>query len=171
MLPLCFPAILRKQEAEQNFIIIEKAGPTRLRFFLMSRKTEEEAAAVSGLENSMITARIGDCHRSRSFGFSQTGLRPLIRMKSVRNENTPSRLCSAGAKRPQQKIALAQKTGGLFAPVAKVFLQSNDFKIKILTLEENNINILIKVCISPHILCDVSCGDHDCKENPSCLIR
>ena len=170
MLPLCFPAILRKQKAEQNFIIIEKAGPTRLRFFLMSRKTEEEAA-VSGLENSMITARIGDCHRSRSFGFSQTGLRPLIRMKSVRNENTPSRLCSAGAKRPQQKIALAQKTGGLFAPVAKVFLQSNDFKIKILTLEENNINILIKVCISPHILCKVSCGDHDCKENPSYLIR
>ena len=92
-------------------------------------------------------------------------------MKSVRNENTPSRLCSAGAKRPQQKIALAQKTGGLFAPVAKVFLQSNDFKIKILTLEENNINIMIKVCISPHILCDVSCGDHDCKENPLCLIR
>jgi len=45
----------------------------------MSRKTEEEAAAVSGLENSMITARIGDCHRSRSFGFSQTGLRPLIK--------------------------------------------------------------------------------------------
>lgn len=137
----------------------------------MSRKTEEEAAAVSGLENSMITARSGDCHRSRSFGFSQTGLRPLIRMKSVRNENTPSRLCSAGAKRPQQKIALAQKTGGLFAPVAKVFLQFNDFKIKILTFEENNINILIKVCISPHILCKVSCGDHDCKENPSCLIR
>ena len=40
-----------------------------------------------------------------------------------------------------------------------------------MTLEENNINILTKVCISPHILCEVSCGDHDCKENPSCLIR
>ena len=171
MLPLCFPAILRKHEAEQNFIIIEKAGPTRLRLFLMSRKTEEEAAAVSGLKNSMIIARIGGCHRPRSFGFSQTGLRPLIRMKSVRNENTPSQLCSAGAKKSQQKTALAKKTGGLVAPVAKVFLQFNDFKIKIFTFEENNINILIKVCISPHILCKVSCGDHDCKENPSCLIR
>ena len=67
MLPLCFPAILRKQEVEQNFIIIEKAGPTRLRLFLMSRKTEEEAAAVSGLENSACTTSgidHGGCTRS-----------------------------------------------------------------------------------------------------------